>query len=114
LFATLHQSPAFHIAPIAGITREALLMAVNPSVPAKTVPEFIAYAMAKPGKLSMASSRGMGVLAVHPSVSARPVAVGIPPRQPVARQLSPQAVPKPVHGTQKHGWCIGCKHCTLT
>jgi tripartite-type tricarboxylate transporter receptor subunit TctC len=34
-------------------------MVVHPSVPAKTVPEFIAYAKAKPGKLTMASS-GIG------------------------------------------------------
>jgi tripartite-type tricarboxylate transporter receptor subunit TctC len=43
------------IAPVAGITRVPLVMVVNPSVPAKTVPEFIAYAKENPGKINMAS-----------------------------------------------------------
>ena len=43
------------IAPVAGISRQSQLMLVNPSVPAKTVPEFIAYAKANPGKTDMAS-----------------------------------------------------------
>jgi len=44
------------IAPVAGIDREPHVMVVNPSVPAKTVREFIAYAKANPGKISMASA----------------------------------------------------------
>jgi tripartite-type tricarboxylate transporter receptor subunit TctC len=50
------------IAPIAAISREPHIMVVNPSVPAKTVPEFIAYAKGNPGKISMASG-GMGTAA---------------------------------------------------
>ena len=47
------------IVPIAMISTLPLVMEVNPSVPAKTVPEFIAYAKANPGKISMASG-GIG------------------------------------------------------
>jgi tripartite-type tricarboxylate transporter receptor subunit TctC len=43
------------IAPVASINRGPLVMEVNPVVPAKTVPEFIAYAKANPGKINMAS-----------------------------------------------------------
>jgi tripartite-type tricarboxylate transporter receptor subunit TctC len=49
------------IAPIAGIVRVPLVMEVHPSVPAKTVAEFIAYAKARPGKVNMASA-GTGSL----------------------------------------------------
>ncbi len=61
--ATLYEKLNFNfirdIAPVAGIIRGPFVMAVNPTVPAKTVPEFIAYAKANPGKLSMASA-GIG------------------------------------------------------
>ena len=42
--------------PIAGISRGYFLMLVHPSVPAKTLAEFIAYAKANPGKITMASA----------------------------------------------------------
>jgi tripartite-type tricarboxylate transporter receptor subunit TctC len=58
--ATLYDKLNFNfirdIAPVAGIHREPLVMVLNPSVPAKTVPEFIAYAKANPGKINMASA----------------------------------------------------------
>ncbi len=56
LFDKLNHNFMRDIAPVAGINRFANVMEVNPAVPAKTVPEFIAYAKANPGKLSMASS----------------------------------------------------------
>ncbi|MEA2963708.1 MAG: hypothetical protein QOI46_3806 [Alphaproteobacteria bacterium] len=42
-------------APIAMLVQEPIILSVHPSLPAKTLPEFIAYAKANPGKLSMAS-----------------------------------------------------------
>jgi tripartite-type tricarboxylate transporter receptor subunit TctC len=57
--ATLYERLNFDfvrdIAPVASIVRFPNVMVVNPSVPARTVPEFIAYAKANPGKLNMAS-----------------------------------------------------------
>src|SRR5262245_16758243 len=44
------------IVPVASITRVAYVVVVHPSVPAKTIPELIAYAMANPRKINMASA----------------------------------------------------------
>jgi tripartite-type tricarboxylate transporter receptor subunit TctC len=56
LYEKLNHNFLRDVAPVAGINRFPNVMEVNPSVPAKTVPEFIAYAKANPGKLNMASS----------------------------------------------------------
>jgi tripartite-type tricarboxylate transporter receptor subunit TctC len=61
--ATLYDKLNFNfirdIAPVSGIGRVSNVMVVNPSFPAKTIPEFIAYAKASPGKIAMASA-GIG------------------------------------------------------
>jgi tripartite-type tricarboxylate transporter receptor subunit TctC len=61
--ATLYDKLSFNfirdIAPVASIYREPYVIVVHPSVPAKTVPEFIDYAKANPGKVTMASG-GVG------------------------------------------------------
>jgi tripartite-type tricarboxylate transporter receptor subunit TctC len=58
--ATLYEHLNFDFlrdtAPVASVARTPLVMAVNPSFPAKTVPEFIAYAKAHPGEINMASA----------------------------------------------------------
>jgi tripartite-type tricarboxylate transporter receptor subunit TctC len=57
--ATLYQTLNFNfirdIVPVGSLSREPAVMLVHPSVPAETVPEFIAYAKANPGKINMAS-----------------------------------------------------------
>jgi tripartite-type tricarboxylate transporter receptor subunit TctC len=56
---TLYQNLTYNfvrdIAPVAGISRDPLVMVVTASFPTKTVPEFIAYAKANPGKINMGS-----------------------------------------------------------
>jgi tripartite-type tricarboxylate transporter receptor subunit TctC len=57
--ATLYDNLSFNFVrdiALVGVVRGPLVMMVHPSVPAKTVPEFIAYARANPGKISMASA----------------------------------------------------------
>jgi tripartite-type tricarboxylate transporter receptor subunit TctC len=58
--ATLYENLNFQfvrdIAPVASIIRVPQVMEVNPSFPAKTVPDSIAYAKANPGKINMASA----------------------------------------------------------
>src|SRR5262249_42313072 len=58
--ATLYEKLNFNFirdtAPVAGIIRVSMVILVHPSVPAKTVPELIAYAKANPGKVNMASA----------------------------------------------------------
>ena len=62
--ATLYEKLNFNfirdITPVAGIMRVPNIMVVNPSLPAKTVPEFIAYAKTNPGKINMASGGAGG------------------------------------------------------
>ncbi|MGD0023220.1 MAG: tripartite tricarboxylate transporter substrate-binding protein [Xanthobacteraceae bacterium] len=55
LYSNLNFDFVREIAPVATIGRSRFVMVVNPAVPAKTVPEFIAYAKANPGKINMAS-----------------------------------------------------------
>ena len=55
LYGNLNYNFLRDIAPVAGLIRVALVMVVNPSFPARTVPEFIAYAKANPGKINFAS-----------------------------------------------------------
>ena len=61
--ATLYDRLNFNfirdIAPVAGIIRDTYVMVVNPSFPAKTVPEFVAYAKADPGRINFGSA-GIG------------------------------------------------------
>jgi tripartite-type tricarboxylate transporter receptor subunit TctC len=58
--ATLYEKLDFNfvhdITPVAGLTRVPYVLLVHPSVPAKTVPEFVTYAKANPGKVSMGSA----------------------------------------------------------
>ena len=77
--ATLYEKLNFNfirdLAPIAGIMRIPNVMVVNPSVPARTVPEFIAYAKANPGKINVASP-GVGT-SVHLSAELFKMMTGV-------------------------------------
>jgi tripartite-type tricarboxylate transporter receptor subunit TctC len=70
--ATLYDNLNFNfihdIAPVASLFRGALVMLVHPSVPAKTLPEFIAYVKANPGKLSYGSGGIGGITHVTPEL----------------------------------------------
>jgi tripartite-type tricarboxylate transporter receptor subunit TctC len=63
LFSPLYEKLNFNvvrdIVPVATFTRQAQVMVLNPSFPARTVPEFLAYAKANPDKINMASN-GVG------------------------------------------------------
>ncbi len=64
--ASLYENPGFNfvrdIAPVAGVYQVPLVLVANPAFPAKTIPEFIAYAKANPGKINYGSG-GVGTLA---------------------------------------------------
>jgi tripartite-type tricarboxylate transporter receptor subunit TctC len=56
LYEKLNVNVVRDIAPVASINNDPFVMVVSPSMPAKTVPEFIAYAKSNPGKINMTSS----------------------------------------------------------
>ena len=64
---TVYNNPGLihDIIPVASITRGPGLMVVNPKFPAKSVPEFIAYAKANPGKINMATAGSGSMLDVY-------------------------------------------------
>ena len=70
--ATLYDKLNFNfirdIAPVASFMRGALVMVIHPSVPAKTLPEFIAYAKSNPGKLSYGSAGAGGITHITPEL----------------------------------------------
>jgi tripartite-type tricarboxylate transporter receptor subunit TctC len=91
--ATLYEKLDYNFldtAPVAGISRAPNVMVVHPSVPAKTVPEFIAYAKANPGKINMASS-GIGT-SIHMSGELFKVMVGVDMQHVPYRGSAPMLV----------------------
>src|SRR5262249_36848946 len=79
--ATVYKNLSFNfirdIAPVAGIFRYPYVMVVNPSLPARTVPEFIAYAKANPGKDHMALAGHGGVPPVAGKLFKKMAGVGL-------------------------------------
>jgi tripartite-type tricarboxylate transporter receptor subunit TctC len=88
---TLYNQPGFNfvrdIAPVGGLTRVPGVMEVNPSFPARTVPEFIAYAKANPGRINMAS--GGNGSAAHVSGELFKIMTGIDMVHVAYRGLAP-------------------------
>jgi tripartite-type tricarboxylate transporter receptor subunit TctC len=70
--ATLYDKLNFNfirdIAPVASFMRGTLVMVVHPAIPASTLPEFIAYARANPGKLSYGSGGVGGITHITPEL----------------------------------------------
>src|SRR5262245_52444958 len=79
------------VAPVAGISRAPNVMVLHPSVPANTVPEFIAYAKDNPGKINMASS-GTGT-SIHMSGELLKLMTGINMQHVLIRPCSPTSSP---------------------
>jgi tripartite-type tricarboxylate transporter receptor subunit TctC len=92
LFGKLNFNFIRDIAPVAGIIAVPNVMVVHPSVPANTVPEFIAYAKANPGKVNMASAgTGGGThLAVRTGNSARRDPSGLDQTRPTKTKKEAQ------------------------
>ena len=70
LYDTLNFNVIRDIAPVAGIDREPFVMLVNPSFPARTISDFIAYAKTNAGKVNMASA-GNGTASQYPANCSR-------------------------------------------
>jgi len=89
------------IAPVASVSRGAFVMLVNPEFPAKTIPEFIAYAKANPGKIAVASA-GSGTVA-HVSGEMFKIMTGIETVH-VAYRGEPQALTDLIGGQVQAGF----------
>jgi len=63
LFKTLSYDPVKDFAPVARVGSYVFMLVVNPDIPAKTLPELVAYAKANPGKLTYASGNTTGIVA---------------------------------------------------
>jgi tripartite-type tricarboxylate transporter receptor subunit TctC len=91
--ATLYENLSFDlihdIAPVVRLARGPGVMEVNPTFPAKTVPEFIAYAKAHPGKINMATAGSGSMLHVYGEMFKMMAGVDM---VPVAYRGAPPAV----------------------